>query len=809
MAISLTLGCIATNKKFQMKFPDSFLDELRNILPVSAIVGRRFTLIKQGSEHVAKEDKSISVNDQKKLWWDFGKGQGGGDIFAFLQAHESLSFPQAVEVCAQLAGVALPSGSGDQGSGASNRKRDQVGIGNSGAADRKKRREIVATYDYTDAQGYLIYQVVRFDPKGFAQRRPNPEESGTWIWGLDVRDADNEPLEFMRKERGRDWSRFDEKKFTEWKYNERRTFLDLENVPHGLENYQELAAELELPDDRRTFHICEGEKDRHTLSQWGFLATTNSGGAKHWSERLAKLFADADVIIHQHNDVAGRERIAKMAPMLLNVGARVRVCDPGRFWDGCPEKGDITDWRDKAGGTAERLYEIIDTPLLVPDWKPEPYRSKLGAIRWRDQRATDRPRYEWTIQGLVPRRRTVLIYGESQSGKSFETYDIAMSVVRGIEFAGRRTRRGGVIYVAAEKGAGFVNRMIAYKQYHGISDDDDLPFAVLTRRINLWMDAKMIELLAQECKAIAAEWNVPLEAIVIDTHNAATSGASEIKSEDVTVIKDRYEDLIEKTGAGVWIIHHKNAQGGLRGSLILYNAMETAIEIYLVIDKHSGAIKDDNGHLIRRAHVRKQSEGPANDTWDFVLKQIIVGKDEYGENETSCVTEPPARPPTQEEAKDEKRADRSGAGFHLNKSEAAFFSAMLQTIKQSGVPPAASLNLPLSVARVALWNDFTRAYRAQSPNTEGTSESEEKQYKNRIRKSIERARETLLNYKLIGVGQLATSEDGAAGQHVIWPTGRPVWGPGITWPPPKPKPAEPQPIIDQATGQEITGDDYF
>src|ERR1019366_6770221 len=96
-----------------MKFPDAFLDELRARVPVSEIVGRRYKLRKQGAEFVAIEDKSITVNDKKHLWWDFGKGIGngkdqGGDIFSFLVDVEGLTFPEAVKTCASIAGLQIP-----------------------------------------------------------------------------------------------------------------------------------------------------------------------------------------------------------------------------------------------------------------------------------------------------------------------------------------------------------------------------------------------------------------------------------------------------------------------------------------------------------------------------------------------------------------------------------------------------------------------------------------------------------------------------------------------------------------------------
>jgi hypothetical protein len=50
----------------------------------------------------------------------------------------------------------------------------------------KPRKEIVARYDYCDESAELLFQVVRFDPKDFRQRKPN--DTGGWTWKLgDVR----------------------------------------------------------------------------------------------------------------------------------------------------------------------------------------------------------------------------------------------------------------------------------------------------------------------------------------------------------------------------------------------------------------------------------------------------------------------------------------------------------------------------------------------------------------------------------------------------------------------------------------------
>lgn len=42
----------------------------------------------------------------------------------------------------------------------------------------------VAAYDYNDENGKLLFQCVRFEPKDFRQRRPDPAKPGEWIWDL-------------------------------------------------------------------------------------------------------------------------------------------------------------------------------------------------------------------------------------------------------------------------------------------------------------------------------------------------------------------------------------------------------------------------------------------------------------------------------------------------------------------------------------------------------------------------------------------------------------------------------------------------
>ena len=116
-----------------MRFSPEFLDDLRSRLPVSEVVGRRVALKKAGREWKGlspfnkEKTPSFFVNDQKAAWFDFSSGKNG-NIFDFLMQTEGVSFPEAVERLASMAGVPLP-------------KRDARGGGARGAAQDAARRD--------------------------------------------------------------------------------------------------------------------------------------------------------------------------------------------------------------------------------------------------------------------------------------------------------------------------------------------------------------------------------------------------------------------------------------------------------------------------------------------------------------------------------------------------------------------------------------------------------------------------------------------------------------------------------------------
>jgi DNA primase len=96
-----------------MRFSPQFLDELKARLPVSEVVSKRVKLIRAGREFKGlspfnkEKTPSFFVNDQKQAWFDFSSGKNGS-IFDFVMQSEGVTFPEAVERLAAMAGVPLP-----------------------------------------------------------------------------------------------------------------------------------------------------------------------------------------------------------------------------------------------------------------------------------------------------------------------------------------------------------------------------------------------------------------------------------------------------------------------------------------------------------------------------------------------------------------------------------------------------------------------------------------------------------------------------------------------------------------------------
>nr|WP_025899758.1 CHC2 zinc finger domain-containing protein [Sneathiella glossodoripedis] len=96
-----------------MAFPPQFLDEIRNRVSLVELIGRKTKLVRKGREHSGlcpfhnEKTPSFTVNEEKGFYHCFGCG-AHGDQVEFVKQTEGVTFPEAIERLAALAGMQMP-----------------------------------------------------------------------------------------------------------------------------------------------------------------------------------------------------------------------------------------------------------------------------------------------------------------------------------------------------------------------------------------------------------------------------------------------------------------------------------------------------------------------------------------------------------------------------------------------------------------------------------------------------------------------------------------------------------------------------
>ena len=96
-----------------MYYPEELIEEVRQKNDIVDVLSGYVKLQKKGSSYFGlcpfhnEKSPSFSVSRQKQMYYCFGCG-AGGNVFTFLMEYENYSFPEAVKVLADRAGVDLP-----------------------------------------------------------------------------------------------------------------------------------------------------------------------------------------------------------------------------------------------------------------------------------------------------------------------------------------------------------------------------------------------------------------------------------------------------------------------------------------------------------------------------------------------------------------------------------------------------------------------------------------------------------------------------------------------------------------------------
>jgi RecA/RadA recombinase len=261
----------------------------------------------------------------------------------------------------------------------------------------------------------------------------------------------------------------------------------------------------------------------------------------------------------------------------------------------------------------------------------------LGEIEWL---AELKPALDqaYMIKGLLDHGAMSVLYGPSNSGKTFFALDVAFHIAAARQRQGRRVHAGTVLYLAAEGGNGIANRMVALRERTGLTE---VPLALRRAGLDLLKPEADLPRLVQLADEIGID--TPLNMIVVDTLSRVIAGGDENGPVDMTAFVRNVDELRQKTGAHVMVVHHtgKDVARGARGHNSLRAATDTEIEIQ---------IDEDGG---RSAVVTKQRDHPGGETFCFALDPVPLGKDQDGDPVSSCVViyiepkqSPDGTPPT-------------------------------------------------------------------------------------------------------------------------------------------------------------------
>lgn len=371
-------------------------------------------------------------------------------------------------------------------------------------------RRIVATHDYTDEQGKLLFQSVRYEPKDFRQRRPDGR--GGWVWSL----------------------------------------KGVERVLYALPRLAEAAV------DSFVF-MPEGEKDADRINAEGGIATTTSGGAKNSHHTDLSRLDGLNVVLLADNDKPGIERCEAIAARLKGKAASVRVV---AFPD-LPEGGDVSDWLDQG----RDLEDLVRLAEQTPEWGPgsletvssedqpdDPPRPQPRALQMRIGNTIDdgATQYAWNRR-LVMSAMNVIF---SRPGRGKSTLGAAMAghFTTGRDWPdGSKCERGFVLYLKGEGTDRSVNDRFR------LAGADPSMYGIVSRATGAGQE--MIDLATDTRHVADLIRQHDAKYVFIDTLDSMYCSMRMIDNADIRRCLHPMQSLAEKLGVCVIVFAHTNKGG--------------------------------------------------------------------------------------------------------------------------------------------------------------------------------------------------------------------------------------------------------
>lgn len=257
------------------------------------------------------------------------------------------------------------------------------------------------------------------------------------------------------------------------------------------------------------------------------------------------------------------------------------------------------------------------------------------------------PDEEYRIDGLMPKVGVGLIFGASQSFKSFLAMHISVHVGMGRTWADRRTEAAPAVYVAAEGAGGLRKRKAGYIKDWG--ENGDVDFAVVSAAPNLGATPGDLPALiatiegARMCPGL----------IVLDTAAKLMNGADE-NNQGMAALLVNAEALARHFGCFVLIVHHtgwgddaKRRPRGWSGLpfgldlIVLCERKERELSATVTVQK----LKDDRAETQFVVHMKRVALGESKTGRE--ISTLIVDRVEVPEPEAAAENAKPQREQSQ------------------------------------------------------------------------------------------------------------------------------------------------------------------
>ena len=257
----------------------------------------------------------------------------------------------------------------------------------------------------------------------------------------------------------------------------------------------------------------------------------------------------------------------------------------------------------------------------------------------------------WSVKHLIPSDSIGVMFGGSGTFKSFIALDYALHVAHGLRWMGKKTKKGPVVYIAAEGGSGLWKRIKAWHQMQGLNWQDLAgQFYVVPVALDLLKKSGAVVEAAQQTGCTPA-------AVIVDTMSQTFNGEENSANEVAAYLGALGTAFRALWACVVLVIHHSGhtATERPRGSSAIRSNVDFMIGVFR-----------DEKEMLATLTWAKQKDGETPADAAFGLSSQLLSHDEDNEPVTSLVASFMQDPAMVQAAKAaEMLAGRSGRNGQL------------------------------------------------------------------------------------------------------------------------------------------------